>query len=144
MFHDRASYCAHIKGEATSLQPNLMAKNFHQNHFCVCHLQAPQAFMTDNSTAERATLCTTWPESNFHVAQTEWRWLQASPNNVSRNERRELMTALQRVSSRMVLCVSPDCANDDLLSCVQCFTSTGLHQYVELIFKLRRKVSKKM
>ncbi|KAH6945296.1 hypothetical protein HPB50_007758 [Hyalomma asiaticum] len=69
---------------------------------CFGGTNAPQAVMTDNSAAEKAALCATWPESkqllcHFHVAQAEWRWLQASRNNVSQNERRELMTAFQKV-----------------------------------------------
>ncbi|XP_049272631.1 uncharacterized protein LOC119397714 [Rhipicephalus sanguineus] len=73
-----------------------------QNYpLCFGGAHAPQTFMTDNFAAEKAALCATWPESkqllcHFHVAQAEWRWLQASRNNVSRDERRELMTAFQR------------------------------------------------
>lgn len=70
----------------------------------VCFLQAPQCFMTDNSAAEKAALRATWPEAtqllcHFHVAQAEWRWLQASRNKVGQDERRELMKAFQKVCS---------------------------------------------
>ncbi|KAM7301395.1 uncharacterized protein ISCGN_016914 [Ixodes scapularis] len=64
--------------------------------------EAPHTFMSDNSAAEKAALQATWPEANqllchFHVAQAEWRWLQAARNNVSRDERRELMIAFQKI-----------------------------------------------
>ncbi|CAN8026041.1 unnamed protein product, partial [Ixodes persulcatus] len=47
---------------------------------CFGGAHAPQAFMTDDSSAEKAALRTTWPEStqllcHFHVGQAEWRWL---------------------------------------------------------------------
>ncbi|KAL3185443.1 hypothetical protein MRX96_005466 [Rhipicephalus microplus] len=52
--------------------------------------------------AKKADLCFTWPKSkqllcHFHVAQAQWRWLQAYCNNVSRDERRKPMKAFQRV-----------------------------------------------
>lgn len=42
--------------------------------------QAPEAFMTDDSSAEKGALQNLWPETpqflcHFHVAQAEWRWL---------------------------------------------------------------------
>ncbi|KAH9366838.1 hypothetical protein HPB48_022772 [Haemaphysalis longicornis] len=54
---------------------------------CFGGVPAPQCFMTDNSAAERAALEATWPEAtrllcHFHVAQAEWRWLQASRNQI--------------------------------------------------------------
>ncbi|KAH9366836.1 hypothetical protein HPB48_000037 [Haemaphysalis longicornis] len=54
---------------------------------CFGGAPAPQCFMTDNSAAERAALEATWPEAtrllcHFHVAQAEWRWLQASRNQI--------------------------------------------------------------
>ncbi|KAG0444722.1 hypothetical protein HPB47_013458 [Ixodes persulcatus] len=69
---------------------------------CFGGAHAPQTFMSDNSAAEKAALQATWPEANqllchFHVAQAEWRWLQAARNNVSRDERRELMIAFQKI-----------------------------------------------
>lgn len=67
-------------------------------HFVI--FQAPQIFMTDNSSAEKAALQHTWPTArqllcHFHVAQAEWRWLTAAQNNVDRDQRRQLMSAFQ-------------------------------------------------
>ncbi|XP_040077985.2 uncharacterized protein LOC115331187 [Ixodes scapularis] len=72
--------------------------------FCIGGAHAPKAFMTDNSAAKKAALQATWPEAtqllcHFHVARAEWRWLQASRNNVSRDERRELMSAFQKLTT---------------------------------------------
>ncbi|KAH6933181.1 hypothetical protein HPB50_012789 [Hyalomma asiaticum] len=69
---------------------------------CFGGLHTPQSFMTDNSAAEKAALQAVWPEAtqllcHFHVAQAEWRWLHASSNKISRDERRELMTAFQKL-----------------------------------------------
>lgn len=69
---------------------------------CSLIFQTPQSFMTDNSEAEKAALQAVWPEAtqllcHFHVAQAEWRWLHASSNKISRDERRDLMTAFQKV-----------------------------------------------
>lgn len=63
--------------------------------------------MTDNSSAEKAALQATWPEAtqllcHFHVAQAEWRWLHAAAHQVSRDERRDLMTAFQKVGAVLV------------------------------------------
>lgn len=90
-------------------------------------LQAPQACMTDNSAAEKAALHATWPQGiqllcHFHVAQAEWRWLQASRNNVSRDKRRELMFAFQKVCmSILLLCESSSTTMNILwwYSCLQ-------------------------
>ncbi|EEC07368.1 hypothetical protein IscW_ISCW006555, partial [Ixodes scapularis] len=62
----------------------------------------PAAFMTDNSSAEKAALRTTWPGAtqilcHFHVAQAEWRWLTSKENGVDKKERRQLMSAFQEV-----------------------------------------------
>ncbi|XP_065306334.1 uncharacterized protein [Dermacentor albipictus] len=70
--------------------------------FCFGGLHTPQSFMTDNSSAEKAALKATWSEAtqllcHFHVAQAEWRWLHASSSSITRDERRELMTAFQKV-----------------------------------------------
>lgn len=81
------------------------------------YLQAPQAFMTDNASAEKAALRTTWPEAiqllcHFHVAQAEWRWLFAAVNQVGRDERRDLMSAFQKVGTTVVVkcrCLSMQC-----------------------------------
>ncbi|KAH9366841.1 hypothetical protein HPB48_019512 [Haemaphysalis longicornis] len=79
---------------------------------------APQCFMTDNSAAERAALEATWPEAtrllwHFHVAQAEWRWLQASRNQVSQDERRQLMKAFQkaRLLTALDKCIQMACCN---------------------------------
>ncbi|KAL3192429.1 hypothetical protein MRX96_059070 [Rhipicephalus microplus] len=69
---------------------------------CFGGLQTPLSFMTDNSAAEKAALLAVWPEAtqllcHFHVAQAEWHWLHASSNKISRDERRELMTAFQKM-----------------------------------------------
>lgn len=69
---------------------------------CSFNFQTPLSFMTDNSAAEKAALLAVWPEAtqllcHFHVAQAEWHWLHASSNKISRDERRELMTAFQKV-----------------------------------------------
>ncbi|KAM7281213.1 uncharacterized protein ISCGN_005764, partial [Ixodes scapularis] len=68
---------------------------------CFGGAHAPQGFMTDNASAEKAALRTTWPEAiqllcHFHVAQAEWRWLFAAVNQVGRDERRDLMSAFQK------------------------------------------------
>ncbi|XP_077486825.1 uncharacterized protein LOC144098184 [Amblyomma americanum] len=68
---------------------------------CFRGTHAPQAFMTDNSAAEKAALQATWPEGkqllcHFHVAQAEWRWLHAS-RDTSRDDKRDLMTTFQKI-----------------------------------------------
>ncbi|CAN7944870.1 unnamed protein product, partial [Ixodes hexagonus] len=68
---------------------------------CFGKAHAPEAFMMDNSSAEKAALHATWPEGtqllcHFHVAQAEWRWLYAAANQVGRDERRDLMSAFQK------------------------------------------------
>ncbi|KAM7306984.1 hypothetical protein ISCGN_010620 [Ixodes scapularis] len=67
--------------------------------------QTPAAFMTDNSSAEKAALRTTWPGAtqllcHFHVAQAEWRWLTSKENGVDKKERRQLMSAFQETLPR--------------------------------------------
>lgn len=71
--------------------------------WCKSHIipicQAPEAFMTDHSSAEKAALQATWPEGTqllcqFHVAQAEWRWIMS---NVEQDKRRTLMVAFQKV-----------------------------------------------
>ncbi|CAN8016752.1 unnamed protein product [Ixodes persulcatus] len=71
-------------------------------HIIVC--QAPEVFMTDNSSAEKAALQETWPTArhllcHFHVAQAEWRWLTAAHNGVHKDQRRCLI----RVASHQVV-----------------------------------------
>ncbi|XP_077516770.1 uncharacterized protein LOC144127744 [Amblyomma americanum] len=68
--------------------------------------EAPQAFMTDNSAAEKAALQATWPEGkqllcHFHVAQAEWRWLHAS-RDTSRDDKRDLMTTFQKDAAEVL------------------------------------------
>ncbi|KAH8027127.1 hypothetical protein HPB51_002281 [Rhipicephalus microplus] len=58
--------------------------------------------MTDNSTTEKAAVLELWREATRllchpHVAPAEWCWLHASSNKISRDEKRELMTAFQKV-----------------------------------------------
>ncbi|KAH7980227.1 hypothetical protein HPB49_013949 [Dermacentor silvarum] len=62
----------------------------------------PQAFMTDNSAAEKAALQAVWPQGTqllcfFHVAQAEWRWLTAACNNIGKEQRRSLMSAFRQI-----------------------------------------------
>ncbi|KAH7965748.1 hypothetical protein HPB49_010359 [Dermacentor silvarum] len=62
----------------------------------------PQAFMTDNSAAEKAALQAVWPQGTqllcfFHVAQAEWRWLTAGRNNIGKEQRRSLMSAFRQI-----------------------------------------------
>ncbi|XP_042147846.1 uncharacterized protein LOC120841334 [Ixodes scapularis] len=69
---------------------------------CFGGLSAPEVFMTDNSSAEKAALQETWPTArhllcHFHVAQAEWRWLTAAHNGVHKDQRRCLMSAFQEV-----------------------------------------------
>ncbi|KAH8040160.1 hypothetical protein HPB51_009538 [Rhipicephalus microplus] len=64
---------------------------------------APQVLMSDNSSAEKATLQQTWPSASqllchFHVAQVEWRWLTTSRNCVDKDQRRRFMSAFQLAS----------------------------------------------
>ncbi|KAH7948385.1 hypothetical protein HPB52_021092 [Rhipicephalus sanguineus] len=63
---------------------------------CFGGLSCPQAFMTDNSAAEKAALKAVWPQGKqllcfFHVAQAEWRWLTAARNNISGEQRRRFI-----------------------------------------------------
>ncbi|KAG0419677.1 hypothetical protein HPB47_003945 [Ixodes persulcatus] len=63
---------------------------------CFGGLSAPEVFMTDNSSAEKAALQETWPTArhllcHFHVAQAEWRWLTAAHNGVHKDQRRCLI-----------------------------------------------------
>ncbi|KAL3203737.1 hypothetical protein MRX96_041754 [Rhipicephalus microplus] len=67
-----------------------------------CWAGTSTSFMTDNSMAEKAAVLEVWPEAtqllcHFHVAPAEWCWLHASSNKISRDEKRELMTAFQKV-----------------------------------------------
>ncbi|XP_077526050.1 uncharacterized protein LOC144137905 [Haemaphysalis longicornis] len=69
---------------------------------CFGNQCAPQVFMTDNSSSEKAALQETWPTAkhllcHFHVAQAEWRWLTAAKNKADRDERRRLMSAFQMI-----------------------------------------------
>ncbi|KAH7936586.1 hypothetical protein HPB49_001562 [Dermacentor silvarum] len=67
---------------------------------CFGGLSYPQAFMTDNSAAEKAALQAVRPQGTqllcfFHVAQAEWRWLTAARNNIGKEQRRSLMSAFR-------------------------------------------------
>ncbi|KAL3186875.1 hypothetical protein MRX96_004809 [Rhipicephalus microplus] len=58
--------------------------------------------MSDNSSAEKATVQQTWPSArqllcHFHVAQAEWHWLTTSHNSVDEDQRRRFMSAFQLV-----------------------------------------------
>ncbi|CAN7943209.1 unnamed protein product, partial [Ixodes hexagonus] len=75
-------------------------------HIIVC--QAPQVFMTDNLSADKAVLHETWPTArhllcHFHVAEAEWRWLTAAHNGVHKDQRYCLMSAFHRVASHQVV-----------------------------------------
>ncbi|KAL1436293.1 hypothetical protein MTO96_049806 [Rhipicephalus appendiculatus] len=63
--------------------------------------ECPEAFMTDNSSEEKAALKAVWPEGKqllcfFHVAQAEWRWLTAARHNINVEERKHFMLAFQK------------------------------------------------
>ncbi|KAM7307478.1 hypothetical protein ISCGN_011114 [Ixodes scapularis] len=67
---------------ATAQLPDNRAFQLLKDAYPVCFggAHAPEAFMTDNASAEKAALRTTWPEAvqllcHFHVAQAKWRWL---------------------------------------------------------------------
>ncbi|KAL1420501.1 hypothetical protein MTO96_004535 [Rhipicephalus appendiculatus] len=68
---------------------------------CFGELSCPQAFMKDNSSAEKAALKAVRPEGKqpfcfFHVGQAKWRWLTAARHNISGEERRHFMLAFQK------------------------------------------------
>ncbi|XP_075722050.1 uncharacterized protein LOC142765243 [Rhipicephalus microplus] len=74
---------------------------------CLFSFQTPASFMTYNPAAEKAAPLAVWPEAtrllcHFHVAQAEWRWLHASSNKISPDERRELMTAFQKDAAEVL------------------------------------------
>ncbi|KAH7938036.1 hypothetical protein HPB49_019389 [Dermacentor silvarum] len=69
---------------------------------CFANKEAPVAFMTDNSRAEKDGLCDVWPSVTqllciFHVLQAEWRWLLAAHNKIAIDDRRHLMGSFQKV-----------------------------------------------
>ncbi|XP_064461794.1 uncharacterized protein LOC135371754 [Ornithodoros turicata] len=75
-----------------------------RNHYPSCFggMQAPQAFMTDHSMAEKGALAKIWPDGtqllcHFHLLQAEWRWLTSTKNNVRKDERQNLLAAFQRI-----------------------------------------------
>ncbi|XP_077544680.1 uncharacterized protein LOC144157796 [Haemaphysalis longicornis] len=70
---------------------------------CFGNSQAPAAFMTDNSQAEKGALKDTWALArqqllcHFHVLQAEWRWLTATTNQVPQDQRQPMMAAFKKV-----------------------------------------------
>ncbi|KAE8741686.1 hypothetical protein FOCC_FOCC012784 [Frankliniella occidentalis] len=76
---------------------NLMKQNYPN---CFGGKTNPEVFMTDYSNQEKDALSALWNESlqflcHFHVAQAHWRWLMESKHDVSKDERRDLMTRFQ-------------------------------------------------
>ncbi|CAN7984532.1 unnamed protein product, partial [Ixodes hexagonus] len=66
--------------------------------------EAPRAFVTGDSSAERDALRSTWPEAArflypLDVVQAEWGWLSTAENKVGQDERRDLMSAFQKVGA---------------------------------------------
>ncbi|XP_064475536.1 uncharacterized protein LOC135389412 [Ornithodoros turicata] len=69
---------------------------------CFGGQEAPNAFMTDNSSAEKDALRMVWPQAtqllcHFHVLQAEWRWLTSTKNGVPREDRQKLMSSFKQV-----------------------------------------------
>lgn len=64
--------------------------------------QAPRAFVTSPSSAEKEALNASWPGVSqllypLDVVQAEWDWLSAARNEVGQEERLDLMAAFQKV-----------------------------------------------
>lgn len=89
------SHAVHITTLIVSMYPV-----FHGHISPTFLCQAPQVFMTDDSSTEKAALQRIWPAArqllcHFHVAEAQWRWLTASCNRVDKDLRRDLMSAFQ-------------------------------------------------
>ena len=88
----------------------------------------PKLFMTDDSSAERNSLKSTWPLALlllciFHVLKSVWSYLWDSQNGVQKSERSELYFP-QHLRLGGVLCKQ--------LFCVLCFSVRGLVTAVEI------------
>ncbi|KAH7955399.1 hypothetical protein HPB52_000821 [Rhipicephalus sanguineus] len=72
---------------------------------CFGDKEAPEGFMSDNSSAEKGALSDTWPSAKqllctFHVLQAEWRWLTSARNEVTKEDRRQYMERFQKQTTK--------------------------------------------
>ncbi|KAH9367268.1 hypothetical protein HPB48_013609 [Haemaphysalis longicornis] len=69
---------------------------------CFGNEEAPSAFMSDNSSAEKRALSEVWPGArqllcHFHVLQAEWRWLTSTASKVPKDQRQQCIAAFQQI-----------------------------------------------
>ncbi|XP_077525565.1 uncharacterized protein LOC144137004 [Haemaphysalis longicornis] len=134
-------YCTALKAESYKATFDLFKQSY---PCCFGDARAPQAFMTDNSAAKKAALCATWTQGiqlpcHFHVAQAEWRWLQASRNHVSRDERQELIFAFQKDTAELLKQIQEEKWGQHSLASGNPYYATALGKMLEQIRKITKE-----